>query len=71
LSAHPLRGPSPHPIRRPDVQAEIEAWCDLLLSRTASATIDVTFTFDVKDGRFMGLRLGGLASRLVLEQKST
>lgn len=52
-----------HPIRRPDVQAEIERWTEILLRETGSGTVEVTIEFNCKDRRFLGMRLGGAASR--------
>ena len=55
-----------HPIRRPEVQLEIERWTDLVLSETGSGTVEVIIEFNVKDRRFLGYRLGGAASRRLL-----
>lgn len=55
-----------HPIRSPEVQADIERWTEKLLAETGSATIEVTLEFNVKDRRFLGYRLGGAASRRLL-----
>lgn len=56
-----------HPIRRADVQAEIERWTELLLAQTGSGEVEVVLRFNCKDRRFLGLRLGGMASRLLLD----
>lgn len=56
-----------HPIRRADVQAAIERWTEILLRETGSGTVEVTIEFNVKDRRFLGLRLGGAASRISLD----
>lgn len=58
---------SDHPIRRADVQAAIERWTEILLRETGSGTIEVTIELNVKDRRFLGLRLGGAASRIPLD----
>lgn len=55
-----------HPIRRADVQAEIERWTEVLLRESGSGTVEVSMTFNVKDRRFLGLKLGGSASRMLL-----
>lgn len=55
-----------HPIRRPDVQAAIEEWTELLLARTGTAEVEVVLIFDVKERVFRGLRFGGTASRVSL-----
>ena len=55
-----------HPIRRRDVQDEIERGTEVLLRETGSGTVDITISFNVKDRRFLGLRLGGAASRRLL-----
>lgn len=57
---------SDHPIRRADVQAAIEEWTDRLLKDTGSGTVEVTLEFNVKDRRFLGMRLGGAVSRRLL-----
>ena len=55
-----------HPIRRPDVQVAIERWTETLLSQTGTAEVEVVLIFNVKDRRFLGVRLGGGISRLDL-----
>lgn len=56
-----------HPIRIPEVQAAIEKWTETLLSQTGSAEIEVCLVFNVKERRFLGLRLGGSASRMEIQ----
>jgi len=55
-----------HPIRRADVQAAIERWTEILLRETGSGTVEISIAFNVKDRRFIGLKLGGSASRMLL-----
>lgn len=55
-----------HPIRRPDVQAAIEEWTERLLRDTGTATVEITIEFNVKERRFLGMRLGGAVSRRLL-----
>ena len=55
-----------HPIRCPEVQADIERWTEKLLEETGSATVEITISFDVRDRRFRSYRLGGAASRRLL-----
>ena len=61
---------STHPIHRADVQAEVERWTEIVLAQTGSGEVEVTMRFNVKDRRFLGLRLGGAASRLSLAEPS-
>ena len=56
-----------HPIRRADVQAAIERWTEILLRETGSGTVEVTIEFNCKDRQFLGMRLGGSASRMSLK----
>ena len=59
-----------HPIRRADVQAAVENWTKLLLdnSPSGSGEVEVVLRFNVKDRKFLGLRLGGAAGRLLLTE---
>lgn len=56
-----------HPIRRADVQAAIERWTEVLLRETGSGTVEITIELNCKDRKFLGLRLGGAASRIPLD----
>ena len=57
-----------HPVRDPRIVADIEAWTEQLLSRTNAATVIVEF--NMHEGKCVGYRLGGVASREKMPQEN-
>ena len=55
---------SDHPIRRPEVIRAIEEWTETLLRASGSGT--VTISFNVHEGNFVSMTLGGGGSRTLL-----
>lgn len=55
-----------NPLLRPDVQAAFARWAEKLLAETGCGTVEVIVEFNAKDRRYLGYRLGGVASRIPL-----